>query len=220
MDCNQAQHLFDAYLDGELSPALATELGAHRVRCSDCRRALALLEVSEHILSLDRDPVSLDENFSERLVACVERGSTPLAQRAGRWVYLGGPIAAAAVIALAFLGVFDGRRETEVAGARVVADFKHVPGETADEGRSGGLTSSDPAPEAMFEEAQSAIQARRRSLESLQAAFDLTLQPALNLLEKAQDAQQEPVETDESAPQPAPATSNGTPKQTDELEDL
>ena len=119
MRCEEARKLFDAYLDGELSPSLATELGAHRVRCAACRRSLALLEVSGHIISCDREPVTVAENFSERLLACVDVRENSWAAKVRRSLYVIGPLAAAAVIAMAFLGFFDRGRDSRVAGVKV-----------------------------------------------------------------------------------------------------
>ena len=104
MDCNQAKQLFDAFLAGELSVPLATELGAHRVSCADCRRALALLEITGHILATDEDPVRLKSNFTDRLLACVDKPIGRFNRLMRRTIYIGGPMAAAAVVALAFLG--------------------------------------------------------------------------------------------------------------------
>lgn len=119
MNCEHAQQLFDAYLDGELSTSLATELGAHRLRCSECRRALALLEVTGHVLASDVDIVELKEGFEDRLLACVGR-RTSWRQRFRKTLYVAGPLAAAAVIALAFLGAFD-RNAGRWAGKKVQA---------------------------------------------------------------------------------------------------
>ncbi|MGB0715252.1 MAG: anti-sigma factor family protein [Phycisphaerae bacterium] len=119
MRCDQAQQLFDAYLDGELSPSLQRELGAHRVACADCRRELALLEVAGQLISTDDEPVGLQDGFTDRLMACVDEGH----HRDTRWrriLYVGAPMAAAAVVCLAFLGLFDpAGRDTRVAGVKV-----------------------------------------------------------------------------------------------------
>ncbi len=119
MRCEEARKLFDAYLDGELSPSLATELGAHRVHCAACRRSLALLEVSGHIISSDREPVTVPEDFSERLLACVEVREHSWPARVRRSLFVVGPLAAAAVIVMAFLGFFDRGRDSRVAGVKV-----------------------------------------------------------------------------------------------------
>ena len=119
MDCAQAHQLFDAHLDGELSPALATELGAHLLHCPKCRQALALMEVSTHIIASDREPARLSAGFQDRLLTCIDQRPRSLFARTRRLVYVAVPLAAAAVVALAFLGVFD--REGQVAGERGAA---------------------------------------------------------------------------------------------------
>lgn len=121
MNCSQARQLFDAYLDGELSNSLVTELSAHRVRCSACRRELALREVTGRVIQLDQEPTALSGDFTDRLLACVESRSNHWLQRARRTIYIGIPLAAAAVVALAFLGFFDRSTHSIVAGKRVVA---------------------------------------------------------------------------------------------------
>ncbi len=126
MRCEEARKLFDAYLDGELSPSLATELGAHRVHCAACRRSLALLEVSGHIISSDREPVTVPEDFSERLLACVDVRENSWPAKVRPILYFVGPLAAAAVIAMAFLGFFDRGRDSRVAGVKV--EPAHVEG--------------------------------------------------------------------------------------------
>ena len=113
MRCEQARQLFDAYLDGQLSPSQGTELGAHRLQCAECRRALALLEVSGHILASDRDPVAVQDDFSDRLLACMDVRRARWIRRIPRILYVAGPMAAAAVVALAFFGVFDSNRGGE-----------------------------------------------------------------------------------------------------------
>lgn len=118
MDCRQAQQLFDAYLDGELSPSLATELGAHRVQCASCRRALALLEVSGHIIRADHEEAAPDDAFADRLLACMDEPNPALTHRMWRIATLGGGLAAAALVALAFLGMFDSRNRGVVLGER------------------------------------------------------------------------------------------------------
>lgn len=120
MDCSQAHKLFDAYLDGELSPTLASELAAHRLRCAACRRALALIEVSSRVLLLDQSEPSLDEEFTDRLLACMNRPyASPWLRYRNRLVVFGS-LATAAVVALAFLAPFSPERH--VAGNKVTRD--------------------------------------------------------------------------------------------------
>ncbi len=123
MKCEQVRQLFDAYLDGELSPSQTTEVGAHCLKCINCRRALALLEVSGHIIANDGDDVQVSGNFSDRLLACIGGSRAGWTQWLRRAVYYGGPMAAAAVIGLAFLGAFDRHPsgEARVLGQKEIA---------------------------------------------------------------------------------------------------
>ena len=101
LTCEDARNLFDAHLNGELQPALETELNAHRVRCPACRHELALLEVAGQVIAADDAAPALDEDFALRLMACVSerRTSRPLWHR--RVVGIGArALAAAACIAL------------------------------------------------------------------------------------------------------------------------
>ena len=183
MNCEQAQQLFDAYLDGELSPSLATELGAHRLRCPECRRALALLEVTGHVLRSYDDRVSLKEGFEDRLLACVDDRSS-FRQRFRRAMYILGPLAAAAVITMAFLGAFD-RNPGRWAGEKVQA--KDSAGldrlwqeldETADAEKG----------EAVDPRALELDRWGRRMQKNLQSFQDLTIYQWLDVLEKAKDS--------------------------------
>lgn len=122
MNCEQAKNLFDAYLDDELSPSLATELGAHRLNCANCRHQLALLEVAGHVIGADfNSDVELPAEFTERLLACIDRPRTTSRHPWNRRpVWVGGSLlAAAACLAIMFgTGLFGpGRR---VAGVREV----------------------------------------------------------------------------------------------------
>lgn len=118
MRCEQVRQLFDAYVDGELSASQRTELGAHRLQCADCRRELALLEVSGHVLATDGMPAETSAEFTDRLLACIDSPRRRWTHRIRRGLYIGGPMAAAAVVGLAFLGIFD-RRESRVLGHKV-----------------------------------------------------------------------------------------------------
>jgi len=194
MNCEQARQLFDAYLDGELSPSLATELGAHRLRCAECRQSLALLEVSGHILRSDREPVTAPAEFTDRLLACVD---SPGAWRHKLWntLYIGGPLAAAAVIALAFLGVFDGRGKSQVAGIQQIVAPPMVQrvSDVSERGSAGASKASVPAPgndaaeRALDEFVDQTQQRMRDNGKSLQRVMDLTILQMLDILEEAKD---------------------------------
>ena len=186
MRCEQARPLFDAYLDGELSPALATELGAHRVRCSECRRALALMQVSGHVIKSDPEEATVQEGFTDRLLACMDEPEPRWTYRFRRAIYVGAPLAAAAVIAMAFLGVFD-RGETRVAGELVLGP-EPVPAPTEQ------VTPEPESPQSPADEVaarrleewlkttQHNVDTKQKSVQSLQESLDLTITQWLDIL--------------------------------------
>ncbi len=107
ISCRQARHLFDAFLDDELSPAMRTELHTHRLSCPECSRELALLEACADVVRTDRREPMLHEDFTDRvMVAFRSRRPVP----AHRWrriaVFAGSPLAAAAVLVFAFTAWF------------------------------------------------------------------------------------------------------------------
>ncbi len=228
MRCQEAQQLFDSYLDGELPAGLATELGAHRLRCPDCRRALALLEVSGHIIASDREPVSLGGDFEDRLLACVEPRFVRWRRRLRRGLYIAGPLAAAAVIVLAFFGAFD-RPVAIVAGEKETSPV-HMRGAQPQQ-----RTSVDPRlPQSEVRtdsaeqrrlrdwviQTQQNLAAKRESGKSLQKALDITILQMLDILKEADEkarAPQHPPGTDLSAPRTSPEPSSSS---SDDIEDL
>jgi anti-sigma factor RsiW len=107
MHCEQAKTLIDAYLDGDLAPTLANELSAHCMQCPDCRQMLALSEVAGHLVSADSDSVALDDEFTDRLMACIELPGNSRKARLWRITRIGVPFAAAAVLVFALFGAFD-----------------------------------------------------------------------------------------------------------------
>jgi anti-sigma factor RsiW len=229
MQCQQARQLFDAYHDGELPPALATEFGAHLVHCSECRRAFALLEVSGHIIASSEDPVQLRGDFTDRLLACMDKGRTRWILRLRRTAYVAGPLAAAAVIALAFLGVFS-RHETRVAGVKDVADAPMVverqPSESADDQPDAAARAAQSANERALEEwlerTRQNVDAKKASGESLQRAFDMTILQLLDILDSAKETT--PGEAHfpgaDTPIDPAPDEAATPAQQEDEVEDL
>lgn len=192
MNCEQAQQLFDAYLDGELSAMLKTELGAHCVQCADCRRAMALIQVSGHILNADRDPVELGAGFSDRLIACVDSREKHWTVRFRRWAYVGGPMAAAAVILLAFMGTFDRGGTSQVAGR---VDKPLIIGSAIDEIDESLIDSAfisgeenDPAIQGWFDQVETNLKNKRGSGEQLQESLNLTILQMIDILDKADES--------------------------------
>ncbi|MHC4062938.1 MAG: anti-sigma factor family protein [Planctomycetota bacterium] len=131
MDCEQARNLFDAYLDGELSPALETELDAHRLNCPSCRQDLALMEVAGHVIQSGAGEPPLGAEFTQRLLACLE----PVVRRPRyrrRWIMrIGGGLAAAAC--LTFLISYLTGPEPRVADYREVAEGTSQPPSAVDQ---------------------------------------------------------------------------------------
>lgn len=190
MRCEEACQLFDAYLDGELSPALATELGAHRLRCPECRRALALMEVTGHIVASDKEPVSVGHGLTDRLLACMEQQRARWPFRVRRVLYIGGPLAAAAVICLAFLGVFDRDRgralgEKDWAEPAMIKDILRMDGDETDAADQDDAATLEL--DRWGQQFQRNLDSKRQSVESLQQARDMTVLQLLDALEKAKD---------------------------------
>lgn len=208
MDCAQAHQLFDAHLDGELSPALATELGAHLLQCPKCRQALALMEVSTHIIASDREPTRLSSGFQDRLLTCLDRRPRTWFARTRRIAYVAVPLAAAAVVALAFLGVFD--REGQVAGEKIDVAQESTPVVetvattdpiTSPEDEAGdlllmpdataGLDGARPGGQALerwIRQWQDNLDATRHSGDAIKQGVDQTIIQLLESLRNAQDA--------------------------------
>jgi len=192
MNCTQARQLFDAYLDGELSPSLTTELSVHRLHCPDCRRALALMEVSGRVLRDAREPVELGEDFTERLLACVDEPRRLGFPRLPRWVLVAGPLAAAAVLLFAMSGLFGGGK-TMVAGVKVepvtppppvaISDEVVIPHAPSNPNESAELALRD-----WIDKMQKKIEEKRQSGKTLQTTLDLTILQLLDILEDAKNA--------------------------------
>ncbi len=100
MNCEQSQNLFDAYLDKSLSGSLATEFGAHQLACGRCRRELALLEVTGHVIATDSETPLLSDEFTERLVECATEKPARRPLRFSRALWVGLPAAMAACLIL------------------------------------------------------------------------------------------------------------------------
>jgi len=225
MRCHEAQQLFDAYLDAELSASMTAELDAHRLQCAECRRALAILEVTGHVLSADPQPVALTGDFTNRLMACVE---TPRAKRWGqvrRYLYAAGPLAAAAVIALAFLGAFDRTGPSRVAGVKVEPAVHDVSATAAipappQSPSPAELEASQRAIDDWIAQMRANMEVKRQSSQSIQRAVDLTVLQLLDVLEEFND-QAAPPPHFPGADDPLPFVPSPNPEVDDEdVEDL
>jgi hypothetical protein len=121
MNCSEAEQLFDAYLDGQLTGSLRLELDAHRLRCRRCQQTLAMMEACEHVLTADRRVPALAEDFTERVMSdAVRRRRIPGRLRSTRVaVAVGFGLQAAAVLILAI--IFQSKPDQPL-GESVVAD--------------------------------------------------------------------------------------------------
>lgn len=100
--CEQAQNLFDAYLNDELSAAMTAELDAHRLDCASCRHQLTLMEACGNVVRLDTAEPRVSGDFTDRLMAILdeqpaERGVQQLSRKVK---VLGGLLGIAATIAV------------------------------------------------------------------------------------------------------------------------
>lgn len=82
LTCRSVQHLYDAYLDGELSSSLLAEVEAHLLQCPECQRQVDLLRAAANVIATDAMPLGLPDGFSERILARLptraERTATPI----------------------------------------------------------------------------------------------------------------------------------------------
>lgn len=103
MNCAEFEQLMDAYLDGELSGSLRLEFDAHRLRCRRCQLSVAMMESVGDVLMLDHPPAGLSEDFTENVMARIERRRPLSIRMRGLRVALvaGGLLQAAAVLLLA-----------------------------------------------------------------------------------------------------------------------
>lgn len=101
LTCEQTEHLFDAFLDGQLSSSLRAEVHTHRLRCHHCNHSLALLESCADVVACDRREPELNEDFTDRVLGRLAADPIPVSSRRStrsmpRVYRLFAPVAAAA----------------------------------------------------------------------------------------------------------------------------
>src|SRR3954454_22972295 len=109
MSCNTWRNKLDAYADGELSSAEATELGTHLRHCSDCS-AMALQNVqTKRSVAVAGKRYVRSAEFRARVL----RSATPRSRREGRWAWriLLAPVAALVILSVA-VGLYVAREKT------------------------------------------------------------------------------------------------------------
>jgi hypothetical protein len=90
-------------VDGELSPAMRAEMHAHRLKCPECSRELAVIEACADVLYTDRREPALSADFTDRVLAGLGAVRPSAAHRWRRIaLYVSSPVAAAAVLAFMF----------------------------------------------------------------------------------------------------------------------
>jgi hypothetical protein len=123
LSCHQVRPLFDAYLNGELSTELATELAAHRLKCAGCRHELALLELAGSVIRCDLEDPTPPADFTERLMACIHEPVSVPFYRRRRVVAIAGSALAAAACALIAVTWWPQSQKAVVAGARASSEI-------------------------------------------------------------------------------------------------
>ena len=123
IECGQAENLFDAYLNHELSASLTAELHAHVISCGRCGQELALLEACGDVVATDRIGPVPGDDFTDRVLAGwgpARRVRVSL-ERWRRFSLWGGAgVAAAAAIMLFVLPLsMPGNPDTLVQGMRI-----------------------------------------------------------------------------------------------------
>lgn len=215
MRCTEAKRLFDPYLDGELSTALRAELDAHRLECADCRRSLAILEVTGHVLAAPTQERALPRDFTDRLMACVETPRQYRWNQFRRYVYAGVPLAAAAVIALAFLGAFDRSGPSKVAGVKVEPVLAPmVEPSTGPNPSPQDVQAAQRAIDEWIAQMRAGAEIKRQNEKSLQKAVDVTVLQLLDILEGFNDRSLDAENGGDDANEPTPEPVD------DDVEDL
>ena len=128
ISCEQAQNLFEAYLNDELAAAMTAELDAHRLECDSCRHQLVLMEACGNVVRLDTAEPHVSADFTDRLMAILDedRGRRGWLQIDRRLKVACGLLGVAAAIALVVL--FYPADSPEIAAEQVQPeDIRPVP---------------------------------------------------------------------------------------------
>lgn len=81
MNCRDFEQLFDAYLDGELGGAMRLEFDAHRLRCTQCQRSLAMMQsIGSAITAQEPGPI-MSAEFTDRVMAQIAAREPALRRR-------------------------------------------------------------------------------------------------------------------------------------------
>lgn len=165
--CQHAKHLFDRYLDGELSPSLQAELHAHQLNCTDCQGELALLETCGDVITSDRREPELAASFTDRVLLAHRAQVRPEPRRWGRLVALvGTPMAAAASIAFALMLIVPNAKDAPVGKGKVLSGSAAVTPEVGEL-----LMGGKPLPRDVAEQLQRTPQMQAGFVEAILGPF-------------------------------------------------
>jgi len=120
ISCEQAQHLFDSYLNDELSASLVAEVDAHRLECAACRHQLALMEACGNVIRLDTCEPRPSADFTDRLMAILdeEKPSRHWLEISRSMKIAGGLLGVAAAIAAVVL-FYPSETSTQAPGTQI-----------------------------------------------------------------------------------------------------
>jgi anti-sigma factor RsiW len=214
MNCKQARNLFDAHFDGELSPALAAELDAHRLHCASCRQGMALMEVAGHVIASSDSRTTVSDDFTDRLLACIAK--EPPRRQYRFWVMrVGAPLAAAALLVFSF--TLWNRPEPRVLDHRVESGNGQLVDPIRQERGSVPLPEAanvDEAADAFQQTVSEAMQRTRQTSQSLVRFGNMTLLQVIDALQLEQLRNGEPPDAD------PPLQGNTTPDDADDIEEI
>ncbi|MCH8854530.1 MAG: hypothetical protein IID41_18035 [Planctomycetes bacterium] len=142
INCQQTQHLFDSYLNDELSASMVAEVDAHRLECAACRHQLTLMEACGNVIRLDACEPRPSADFTDRLMAILdeEKTSRPWLGISRGMKVAGGLLGVAAAIAAVVLFYPTAVQNGQIAGAEALPDtLKSTPAATMISGLPLGL---------------------------------------------------------------------------------
>ncbi|MFC1591067.1 tetratricopeptide repeat protein [Thermodesulfobacteriota bacterium] len=99
MKCHQFQEYFYEYLTGRLEESLAGEVAAHVKACDACRTELEEMRITVMLLDSVK-PLRPSRDFNKKVMAAIERESTPFYKKRYYKYILQGAVAAVVVLAV------------------------------------------------------------------------------------------------------------------------
>jgi hypothetical protein len=126
MKCKYSENEIALFVEGDVSPAAAWDIGTHLETCGSCRHIADGLRESQALLkSLRQDTVSASALSSVRTRVLAEINGRPFAWSWGRWIYALAGAAFLIVLGLAIASQMP-QRPAPVAKSTVVAVVPEV----------------------------------------------------------------------------------------------